>query len=207
VRNRWFLDPLLRGAYPEDVLERFAADAPPIRDGDLAAISVPLDFVGVNNYSRRIVAAGLDGAPVDIPAPGAQLTDMGWEVYPDGLCESLLRMHREYGVESLYVTENGAAFADIRSHDGRIHDVERIAYLDGYLDAVEKATAGGVPVRGYFVWSLLDNFEWSLGYSKRFGLVYVDYPTLARVPKDSFHWYRDLIGSRRTEERTVAAGS
>jgi len=206
VRNRWFFEPLLRGAYPEDVLERFAADAPPVRDGDLATISVPLDFVGVNNYSRRVVRAGLNGAAIDMPAPGGEVTDMGWEVYPDGLHESLVRMHREYGVESIYVTENGAAFADVRTHDGEIHDVERIAYLDGYLDAVGSAIADGVPVRGYFVWSLLDNFEWSLGYSKRFGLVYVDYPTLERVPKDSFYWYRDLIGSGRLERRSVAAG-
>jgi beta-glucosidase len=206
VRNRWFFDPLLRGAYPEDVLERFEAEAPPIRDGDLATISVPLDFLGVNNYSRRIVRAGLNGTAIDVPAPSGELTDMGWEVYPDALHESLVRMHREYGVESIYITENGAAFADVRSHDGRIHDVERIAFLDGYLDAIERARAEGVPVRGYFVWSLLDNFEWSLGYSKRFGLVYVDYPTLERVPKDSFYWYRDLIGSGRMQRRSVAAG-
>jgi beta-glucosidase len=206
VRNRWFFDPLLRGAYPEDVLERFEAEAPPIRDGDLETISVPLDFLGVNNYSRRIVRAGLNGTAIDVPAPGGELTDMGWEVYPDALHESLVRMHREYGVESIYITENGAAFADVRSHDGRIHDVERIAFLHGYLDAIERARAEGVPVRGYFVWSLLDNFEWSLGYSKRFGLVYVDYPTLERVPKDSFYWYRDLIGSGRMQRRSVAAG-
>jgi beta-glucosidase len=206
VRNRWFFDPLLLGSYPEDVLERFADEAPPVRDGDLATISVPLDFLGVNNYSRRMVRAGLNGTVIDVPAPDAELTDMGWEVYPDGLFDSLLRMHREYGVESIYVTENGAAFADVRSHDGRIHDVERIAFLDGYLDAIERAIAAGVPLRGYFVWSLLDNFEWSLGYSKRFGLVYVDYPTLERVPKDSFYWYRDLIGSGRMQRRSVAAG-
>jgi beta-glucosidase len=206
VRNRWFFDPLLRGAYPEDVLERFEAEAPPVRDGDLATISVPLDFLGVNNYSRRIVRAGLNGTAIDVPAPSGELTDMGWEVYPDALHESLVRMHSEYGVESIYITENGAAFADVRSHDGRIHDVERIAYLDGYLAAVESARAEGVPVRGYFVWSLLDNFEWSLGYSKRFGLVYIDYPTLERVPKDSFYWYRDLIGSGRMQRRSVAAG-
>jgi beta-glucosidase len=197
VRNRWFFDALLRGAYPEDVLERFSDDAPPVRDGDLATISVPLDFVGINNYSRRIVRAGPNGGPIDVPSPSGELTDMGWEVYPGGLYESLGRMHREYGVESLYVTENGAAFTDVRSHDGGIHDVERIAYLDRYLGAVEKALAEGVPVRGYFVWSLLDNFEWALGYSKRFGLVYVDYPTLERVPKDSFFWYRDQIAAGR----------
>ena len=208
IRNRWFFDPLLRGSYPEDVLEHFADAAPPVLDGDLAAISVPLDFLGVNNYSRRIVQAGPAGAPVDVPSPNGELTDMGWEVYPAGLYESLVRMHQEYGVESLYVTENGAAFADVRSHDGRIHDVERIAYLDGYLGAVGNAIAEGVPVRGYFVWSLLDNFEWSLGYSKRFGLVYIDYPTLERIPKESFSWYRDLIeASRPTESAAVASGS
>jgi beta-glucosidase/6-phospho-beta-glucosidase/beta-galactosidase len=123
------------------VLERFAGDAPPVRDGDLATIAVPLDFLGVNNYSRRIVRARPGRVAVDVPAPSAELTDMGWEVYPAGLYESLVRMHQEYGVESLYVTENGAAFADVRGHDGQIHDLERIAYLDGYLDAVENAIA------------------------------------------------------------------
>ena len=197
VRNRWFVDPLLRGAYPADVLERFADCAPPVRDGDLATIAVPLDFVGVNNYSRRVVRAGQDGGAVDVRPPDAALTDMGWEVYPDGLRESLVRLHREYGVASLYVSENGAAFPDVRSHDGRVHDLERIAYLEGYVGAVAAALAEGVPVRGYFVWSLLDNFEWSHGYSKRFGIVHVDYPTLERVPKDSFAWYRELIARHR----------
>jgi beta-glucosidase len=206
VRNRWFFDPLLRGVYPEDVLERFADHVPPMREGDLAAIATPLDFVGVNNYSRRIVRAGVGGEPGDVRAPEGAMTDMGWEVYPAGLYESLVRMHREYGVASLYVSENGAAFADVRSHDGRVHDVERIAYLDGYLGAVGRAVAEGVPVRGYFVWSLLDNFEWSHGYSKRFGIVHVDYPTLERVPKDSFYWYRDLIASSREAPRSAVAG-
>jgi beta-glucosidase len=206
VRNRWFFDPVLRGSYPEDTLERFAADAPPILDGDLEAMSAPLNFVGINNYSRRVVRAGADGSLVDVSVPVAQLTDMGWEVYPDGLYESLVRMHRDYGVSSLYVSENGAAFADVRSHDGRIHDVERIAYLDGYLGAVEAAIADGAPVRGYFVWSLLDNFEWALGYSKRFGIVYVDYPTLERVPKDSFHWYREVIETNRQRAGAAAVG-
>jgi beta-glucosidase len=124
---------------------------------------------------------------------------MGWEIYPDGLSEVLGRLHNEYAAPSLYVTENGAAFADVRTHDGRIHDHERRAYLTDYIESVEQVTAHGVPVRGYFVWSLLDNFEWAYGYSKRFGLVYVEYPTLERIPKDSFYWYRDLIsGSGRT---------
>ena len=197
VRNRWFFDALLRGEYPSDVLERFASALPPVMNGDMATIATPLDFLGVNNYSRTLVQAGPNGEPVEVRAPTGPLTDMGWEVYPAGLCEVLVRLHREYGVSSLYVTENGAAYADVVTHDGRVHDVERIAYLDGYLDAVEDALAAGVNVRGYFVWSLLDNFEWALGYAKRFGLVHVDYPTLRRTPKDSFYWYRDVIASAR----------
>ena len=193
VGNRWFFDPVLRGAYPEDVLERFADAAPLVLAGDLAAIATPLDFVGVNNYSRHIIRAGAEGEPVDVRAPSGAVTDMGWEVYAPGIKEVLIRLHEDYGVQSIYVAENGAAFTDVRTHDGRVHDVERTAYLREYLGAVGDALALGVPVRGYFVWSLLDNFEWAEGYSKRFGLVYVDYPTLERVPKDSFSWYRDLI--------------
>jgi beta-glucosidase len=194
VANRWFFDALLRGAYPADTLERFAGAAPPVRDGDLATIAAPLDFVGVNNYSRRLVRADPDGLrPIDVRDPTARVTDMGWEIHPQALGEVLVRLHEEYGVPSLYVTENGAAFPDVRTHDGRVHDLERIAYLSDHLDSVAGALARGVPVRGYFVWSLLDNFEWALGYSKRFGLVFVDYPTLERVPKDSFSWYRELI--------------
>jgi beta-glucosidase len=126
---------------------------------------------------------------------------MGWEVHPDGLREVLCRLHDEYEPPPIYVTENGAAYADVRTHDGRVHDVERIAYLEAYLGAVDAALEHGVDVRGYFVWSLLDNFEWAEGYSKRFGLVYVDYPTLERVPKDSFEWYRSTIRERRRVSR------
>jgi beta-glucosidase len=198
IRNRWFFEPVLRGRYPADVFEYFGTSAPPIRDGDLGAISAPLDFVGINNYSRALIRANPDGgAPLEVRSSTGTLTDMGWEVYPDGLAEVLTRLHEEYAVPSLYVTENGAAFADVRTHDGFVHDSERCDYLGAYIESVRRAVAHGVPVRGYFVWSLLDNFEWALGYSKRFGLVYVDYPTLERVPKDSFYWYRDLISSDR----------
>ncbi|MGZ4333412.1 MAG: GH1 family beta-glucosidase, partial [Gaiellaceae bacterium] len=196
VSNRWVFDAVLRGSYPVDVLERFADVAPPIRTDDLHTISASLDFVGMNNYSRRIVRAGENGEAVDVP-PSGELTDMGWEVYPPALAEVLVRMHEEYDVPSLYVTENGAAFADVRTHDGRVHDLERIDYLQRYLGAVGDAIAAGAPVRGYFVWSLLDNFEWALGYAKRFGIVYVDYPTQERVPKDSFRWLRDVIAAGR----------
>ena len=197
-RNRLFFDPVLRGSYPDDVLERLGADSPPVRADDLRVIAAPLDFLGVNSYSRNVVRAGPDGTgPVDVPPRDAPTTAMGWEVYPDALSEILSRLHREYGVSSLYVTENGAAFEDVWGDDGRIADHERIGYLDSYLGAVGRTIAEGVPVHGYFVWSLLDNFEWAEGYSKRFGLVYVDFETLERVPKSSFYWYRDLIAGGR----------
>ena len=146
------------------------------------------------------------GLPLNVRPETGQLTDMGWEVYPAGLGEVLLRLHRDYGVSSLYVTENGAAFADVRTHDGRVHDLERVAYLRDYIGSVADAIAAGAPIRGHFVWSLLDNFEWAFGYPKRFGLVHVDYPTLQRIPKDSFYWYRDLIAELRQEShRTPSA--
>jgi beta-glucosidase len=205
VRNRWFFDAVLRGEYPQDVLARFEQEAPPVQEGDLATIAAPLDFLGVNNYSRTIVRAGPTPEGVEVRASSAPLTAMGWEVYPDGLREVLCRLHDEYDPPPMYVTENGAAYGDVRTHDGRIHDLERVAYLEAYLGAVEAAVAHGVDVRGYFVWSLLDNFEWSEGYSKRFGLVYVDYPTLERVPKDSFDWYRSTIRKQRRAARPLTA--
>ena len=192
--NRWFLDPIFRGAYPADLLERNATVARFVRDGDLEAISAPLDFLGVNNYFRFVVSAGAE-APEIVRDPEAQQTDMGWEVYPDGLHRLLVRVASQYAPPAIYVTENGAAFGDVRVHDGRVHDPERTAYLESHIAAVGRAVADGAPVSGYFVWSLLDNFEWAHGYSKRFGIVYVDYPTQERVPKDSFYRYRDLIAN------------
>ena len=203
LRNRFFFDGALRGTYPDEALELLAPIRPPIRDGDMAAISPSLDWVGVNNYSRTLVRANpAGGEPLELRAPEGRLTEMGWEVYPDGLYDLLRWVHREYAPPVLYVTENGAAFADVRGHDGHVHDPERIEYLTGYLDAVGRACAEGVPVAGYFVWSLLDNFEWSLGYGPRFGLVYLEYPTQERVPKDSFSWYRDLVAANRTTALT-----
>jgi beta-glucosidase len=193
--NRWFLDPLFRGAYPADLLERNELVSAHVQDGDLQTISAPLDFLGVNNYFRFVVSAGADGPHMEHNSEH-QHTDMGWEVYPDALRELLVRVAKDYGPKAIYVTENGAAFGDIRGHDGRVHDPERTAYLQNYIGAVSNAIAEGAPVKGYFVWSLLDNFEWSHGYSKRFGIVYIDYPTLERVPKDSYYWYRDLIAAR-----------
>ena len=196
------MTPILKGAYPEEALEHLAPAAPPLRPGDLETIAAPIDFLGVNNYSCRLVRAAT-GGPVDVRSPSGPLTATGWEVYPQGLYEVLTRVQREYAPPLVYVTENGAAYADVRTHDGRVHDPERVSYLDGYLRAMTRALCEGVPVGGYFVWSLLDNFEWAEGYAKRFGLVFVDYPTQERVPKDSFGWYRETIA--RTRGRGAAA--
>ena len=193
--NRWFLDPLYRGEYPADMLDRFA---PPVRDGDLETIATPTDFLGVNNYFRFVVRASANGdLPHLVRDPEAPATDMGWEVYPEGLYQVLMRVSADYAPHAIYITENGAAYGDVRVHDGSVHDPERTAYLQSHIEAVRRAVTSGAPVKGYFVWSFLDNFEWSLGYSKRFGIVYIDYPTRGRVPKDSFYWYRDQVASTR----------
>lgn len=196
--NRWFLDPIFRGSYPDDMLEYFGPNGPPVEDGDLAAIQAPIDFLGVNNYSRRLVRADpAGGHPISVREPDSQYTDMDWEVFPDGLHDLLLRLRDDYGPRSLYITENGAAFPDVRGHDGRVHDLERRSYLERHIEAVGRAVEAGAPVKGYFVWTLLDNFEWAWGYWKRFGIVFVDFPTLERIPKESFYWYRDFIAKER----------
>jgi beta-glucosidase len=197
-RNRWILDPVLRGEYPADLLEVYEPILPTIEDGDLRTIAAPLDFLGVNYYTRSIVRADpAGGEPVTVEDDAAERTDMGWEVYPDGLYELLRRLDDEYELPPLYVTENGAAYAD-RRENGSVHDPQRISYVERHLAAIRRALDDGIPVRGYFLWSLLDNFEWAFGYSRRFGIVYVDYETLERVPKASYHWYRDLIAANRS---------
>jgi beta-glucosidase len=208
LRNRMVFDGALLGSYPDDALALLAPIEPPVRGGDMVALSPPLDWVGVNNYSRNLVRGNpAGGEPLFVRAPEGRLTEMGWEVYPDGLYEVLTRVHRDYAPGSIYVSENGAAFADVRGHDGRVRDPERIEYLAAYLDGVARAADEGVPVHGYFVWSLLDNFEWSLGYGPRFGLVYVDYATLERVPKESFSWYRGLLEASVDRAAVEAAQS
>ncbi|HET8741627.1 MAG TPA: GH1 family beta-glucosidase [Gaiella sp.] len=196
-RNRWILDPVLRGSYPEDMERRFERILPPVLDGDLDSIAAPLDFLGVNYYRRHVVRAGPNGlGPVVVEVPDGEHTSVGWEVYPEGLHELLLRLRDDYDLPPLYVTENGAAFGDVR-RNGTVDDPDRTSYLERHLDAVGRAVEDGVRVDGYFVWSLLDNFEWARGYGPRFGLVYVDYGTLERVPKQSYHWYRDFIATQR----------
>ena len=186
---RWYMDPLFRACYPPDVLEWLGPDAPRVELGDMQAIATPMDFLGLNYYSRSVVSA--DG-PWDAKDSGFDLTDMGWEVYPDGLTELLLRVHRDYPVPPLYVTENGGAFKDEMT-GGRIHDTQRIDYIATHINAVARAIRAGVCMQGYMVWSLMDNFEWAHGYEKRFGIVHVDYATQARTPKDSALWYRDFV--------------
>jgi len=205
LHNRWFLDPIFRGAYPADMLAAWEESLPEIRDGDLESIAAPIDFLGVNNYTSPLVAADSNGGRSQIVRrPDVDRTDMGWEVVPDGLHDLLCRLTRDYEPPALYVTENGAAFPDVRGHDGRIGDPERRAYLESYIEAAGRAVARGVPLRGYFTWSLLDNFEWAWGYWKRFGLVYVDYATLERIPKGSFYWYRDFIAAQRDAAEEAA---
>ena len=195
-RNRWFLEPVLRGRYPDDVLDDLGPLAPPVENGDLSTIGTPLDFLGINYYTRNVVRSDPDsGAPCVVPGSGKQ-TEMGWEVYPEGLLRLLVRLHDEYDLPPVLVTENGAAFRDVRRGDA-VHDPARAAYLERHIDAIEQAIGRGVPIRGYFVWSLLDNFEWAFGYTKRFGIVYVDFDTLERVPKTSYERYRRAIAARR----------
>jgi beta-glucosidase len=198
LHNRWFLDPLFRGTYPEDMAAAWAEIMPEVHAGDLEAISAPIDFLGVNNYTSPLVAADNSGGRSQIVRRNdIDRTDMGWEVVPDGLQDLLLRLHREYEPPAIYITENGAAYSDVRGHDGSVRDPERQSYLEKYLAGAARATSQGVPLRGYFAWSLLDNFEWAWGYWKRFGLIYIDYATLERVPKGSFYWYRDFIAAQR----------
>lgn len=186
---RWYMDALVHGRYPEDILTHLGADAPRIEAGDLQAIAQPLDYLGVNYYTRNFSSSG---NPWDVHSTGNEVTDMGWEVYPQGLTELLARLHRDYGVRRLRVTENGAAFKDVVV-DGRVDDERREAYLRRHIEATAEAIAQGVPVDAYFAWSLMDNFEWASGYEKRFGLVHVDYDTLQRTPKRSALWYRHFL--------------
>lgn len=201
--NRWYLDPLFLGCYPADaVSDRVrwghlaGEDLPFVREGDLRAISAPLDFIGLNYYSRTVLKLGPDGKPAAVSmAPREQLTEMGWEVYPEGLHDILIRLTRDYGPRQIYITENGMACPDIPDGSGRIADSRRRVFLRDHMIAAHRAIADGVPLRGYFIWSLLDNFEWAHGYTKRFGLYAVDSVTQLRRPKDSAFWCRDIIAA------------
>jgi beta-glucosidase len=220
VSNRVFLDPILRGRYPDDLLTdlRHVTDWSFVRPGDEAAIARPVDVLGVNYYTPTRVAAATDELRAAVERrwtndpssttgpsayPGTDLalavpqegpyTAMGWRIDPPTLTDLLVRVARDYPGIPLVVTENGAAFGDAVSGDGVVHDGDRIDYLRAHIGAVHEAIARGADVRGYYAWSLMDNFEWAWGLSRRFGLVHVDYESLVRTPKDSFGWYRDVI--------------
>ncbi|GAA4349519.1 GH1 family beta-glucosidase [Angustibacter luteus] len=217
LQNRVFLDPVLEGRYPDDVLADTAAvtDWSFIQDGDLDLVHQVPDVLGVNYYSPTVVrhwdgsrprqiadGHGLTVATpwiacdeVEFPEQPGLHTEMGWPIDARGLTELLVRMHREHPGLDLMVTENGAAFPDVLADDGGVHDQDRIDYLRDHLGAVLDAIEQGAPVRGYFLWSLLDNFEWSFGYSKRFGIVHIDYDTQVRTLKDSARWYSQVVRS------------
>ncbi|MBG0826675.1 beta-glucosidase [Planomonospora sp. ID67723] len=197
--NRWWLDPVCGRGYPADMVEIYGVDLP-VHPGDLETIATPLDYHGVNYYFRQIIADDPDGAAPycrQLEVPGAPTTAMGWEVHADGLRQILHRLADDYAVERIYVTENGSAWPDRVGPDGAIDDRERAAYLEDHLAACAEAIRGGVPLKGYFAWSLLDNFEWAYGYDKRFGLVHVDYGTQERTVKASGRRYAELIRESR----------
>jgi len=199
--NRFFLDPLFRGQFPEDMLAFYRKKGftlEPFTEEERALVAQPLDFLGINYYSRHVVQKGKE--PVleteVVRLPGKHYSDMGWEVYPEGLYELIHRVTEDYTPGAIYITENGYCSPDVPSRDGSIDDEERIAYLEAHLEALHRAISEGCPVRGYFVWSIMDNFEWTFGFSKRFGLVYVDYATQQRIPKKSFFFYQRVIRER-----------
>lgn len=192
--NRLFLDPLFEGRYPERVLATLSEFVPPIQEGDMELIQAPIDFVGVNYYTRFVVAYD-PGSPLQfrhVRQPSLY-TEMGWEVYPEGLYEILEWVRETYRNPTIYLTENGAAFPDRLEEGGVVRDQARLDYLRDHLIQAHRALQAGVALKGYFVWSLLDNFEWAHGFSKRFGLVYVDYATQQRILKQSARWYAQVI--------------
>lgn len=196
---RWYMDPLFKASYPQDVLDHLGTDAPFIHSDDLKNIAVPIDFLGVNYYTRSVVSADTSWTN---SSSGLEMTDMGWEIYPQGLTELLARMHRDYAIPPLFVTENGGAFKDVLK-GGRVHDQRRTLYIQQHIAAVAEAMRLGVRMQGYMVWSLMDNFEWASGYEKRFGIVHVDYDTQVRTPKDSALWYREFLGTTTSQRATA----
>lgn len=209
--NRWFLDPLHGRGYPGDMVEIYRqrgwlppdGPLPFVQPGDFESMTAPCDFLGINYYTRAIVRAEdvpeSENEPATlVPPPVEEQTDMGWEVYPEGLHDILCRVHRDYRPPRLLLTENGCSYSDGPGPDGRIRDDRRIRYLRDHLAQARRAIDAGVPLAGYFAWSLMDNFEWQFGYRQRFGLVWVDPVTRNRIPKDSALWFSHLIARHRT---------
>jgi beta-glucosidase len=210
--NRWFLEPLFRAAYPADMVRDYMARGylseagmSFVRPDDLRQIAVQTDFIGINYYNRAVTRSETipetDNLPRSIPpANPSECTDVGWEVYPDGMFQVLMRVHLEYRPSKILITENGAAYSEGPDPAGRVADTRRVRYFRDHLVAAQRAIQAGVPVAGYFAWSLLDNYEWEQGYTQRFGITWVDYPTQERIPKDSALYLRQVI-----EDNAVSA--
>ncbi len=209
--NRWFLDPIYGRGYPADVIADHTrlGHLPPegmtfIQRGDLDSIAAPTDFLGLNYYTRTVARSAIPEAenlPATVArAPRSEWTEVGWESHPDSLRYLLYRLYFDYQPRQIYITENGASYADGPDAAGRVHDPRRILYLRDHLAMAHRAIQNDVPLAGYFVWSLLDNFEWSLGYTQRFGIVWVDYQTQQRIVKDSGQWYAQVIGRNGLDE-------
>ena len=212
-QNRWFLDPIFRSSYPADIFtfyeERLGA-LDFVQDGDLELIAQPIDFLGINFYRPNVVEAADDDSVLGLTEldSDGEHTAMGWPIVPSALTELLVRLDRDYAGVPFLITENGAAFDDRLNGADVVEDERRVAYLAGHIEALQRARQQGVDVRGYYVWSLLDNFEWEHGYGKRFGIVFVDFQTQRRIPKRSALWYRDLIASNGGNEwRTSVSDS
>jgi beta-glucosidase len=197
--NRWFLDPLYGLGYPADMVAQFGDAMPPVTQEELDAIATPTDFLGINSYNPAVVQPAADPAnplgfdPLstdEMLAAGYELTAMGWPIVPEAFAQLLTRVARDYEVPAIYITENGAAFDDTMV-DGQVDDPQRTDFYRSHLAALRMAIDEGAPVRGYFAWSLLDNFEWAYGFNKRFGIIRVDYDTQVRTPKQSALWFAE----------------
>ncbi len=195
--NKWFADPVLKGKYPEDIFKWYQEKRffPETAGDEIEAVYQPVDFLGINNYYSSFVRYDNQKWPIPVSevSTGKDTTQMGWEINPEGLHDLLVYLHKEYNGVKILITENGAAYNDMLNHEGKVEDDNRLTYLYRYLEQVHRAILSGVNVAGYYAWSLMDNFEWGYGYSKRFGLIYVDYKTQKRTLKKSAYWYRDVI--------------
>jgi beta-glucosidase len=201
--NRWYLDPIFRASYPQDMMRHYEKQGVLgdkgwdfIQPGDLEMIAQPNDFLGVNFYSRSVMG---DRGPAEKAAKADPLryTGTGWEIYPEGLQDLFVRLAKDYPAKAYFITENGAAYDDQLTADRQVHDAHRLRYYALHLAQVAQICARGIPLKGYFAWSIIDNFEWALGYQKRFGIVYVDYATQERIPKASFYWLKEVFAANK----------
>jgi len=207
--NRLYLNPLYKNEYPDDVFEYLKtksliseSDLNFIKQGDLNIISTKTDFLGVNYYSRAVIRNEEIDEKNNLPrnVDMGPKTDFGWEIYPPGICDLLMRLKNEYKVQNIYITENGCSYGDAPNLEGKIEDNRQIEYHQSHLKEVKRAMDDGAPCNGYFAWSLMDNFEWAQGFSQRFGLIWVDFETLERIPKDSYYWYKEYISENGLDE-------